>query len=433
MHLPPTLPRALDGEAFRAEPLGYLRERRVELGDAFVLREEGPILSRTPDCNGVVAVFGTERQRAVLGDIETFGMPPSAARQLGLDASLTNLNRSLHSMRGEEHAAQKRVLTSVLDGARFGDLHEVLERSWRPASTFPLFAAMRALTLPLASHVLFGEGGGQLTELLQLYFQLRREAASPAGAAGKGTREMLVETGEALDEALRRFLRTARADSLLGRLAGVGLSEDEVVGHANIVFVSSTEPIAVALTWTLLILSQLPELRRELREELAAGGTTLLDCVLRESLRVLPPNAFMVRLTTRPVSLCGTDLPERCEVILSPFVAHRDATRFPDPDIFRPSRWLHARPSPFDYFPFGAGGHACVGRGVALQLMKSVLAFLMTRHELVLDGDQEIDWRIHIQFLPHDDPLMRLLSNGVDGKLRGRVAALLDFSRRADL
>lgn len=426
MHLPPSLPRALDAEGFRGEPLDYLRRMRADLGDIFVLREEGPILSRTPDCNGVIAVFGPERQRAVLGDIEAFGMPPSAARQLGLDASLTNLNRSLHSMRGEEHAAQKRVLTSVLDASRFGDLHDVLERSWQPESTFRLLAAMRALTLPLASHVLFGEGGGQLTQLLQLYFQLRREAASPAGAA-EGMREALVETGEALDDALRRFIRTTRADTLIGRLAGAGFTEDEVVGHANIVFVSSTEPIAVALTWTLLILSQLPELRCELRHELAEGGTTLLDFVLSESLRVLPPNAFMVRLTTRSVSLCGVELPERCEVILSPFVAHRDAARFPDPDVFRPSRWLHARPSPFDYFPFGAGGHACVGRGVALQLMKSVLAFLVTHHDLVLDGDQEIDWRIHIQFLPHDDPVMRLLSNGSDGKLRGRVAGLLDL------
>jgi cytochrome P450 len=444
--LPPSIPRAPEPERFRADPLGFLTRAREELGDIVVLRERGAIFSRTPDCSGVVAVFGSQRQRAVLGDIDAFGMPPSAAKHLALDEALTNLNRSLHSMRGEEHAAQKRTLTSVLDANVLDDalvsgaLEELAAR-WQPGTTIALLREMRALTVQLASRVLFGAGhaGSEpLAELLDAYFHLRREAASPASVADDAVRDALVAAGEALDDALRHAVRASRrggaaSHALLGRLAApeAGLTEDEVVGHANILFISSSEPIAVALTWTLLILSQLPALRCALRDELSAGPAahpSHLDRVISESLRLLPPNALMARITTRPLSLCGTELPANCEVVLSPFVAHRDAERFPDPRAFRPSRWIEARPSPFDYFPFGAGGHACVGRGLALHLMKRALSFLLTRYDLVLAGDQEIDWRVHIMFMPHDDPSFLVAGpHSRGGKLRGAVGDLLSL------
>lgn len=403
--LPSSLPRAQAPERFAGDPLAFLREARAELGDVFVLRERGPILSRTPDCKGVVAVFGAQRQHAVLSDIEAFGMPPSAARQLELPERLAKLNHSLHSMRGEEHASQKRILTAAMDV-------DAIEVEWEPEDRFGLLAEMRKLARRMASRVLFGDGQDALAERMQTYFHLRREAASPF--AETIDRAELLETGRDVDEALR----DRKLGGIVGRLAASGaLTEDELVGHANILFISATEPIAVALTWTLLILSQLPPQEN-------------VDAVLLESLRLLPPNALMVRITTRPVTLCGTELPERCEVLLSPFVAHRDPLRFPDPDTFRPDRWNEARPSSFDYFPFGAGGHSCVGRGLAMQMLRAALTSILARHRVLLDGDQEIDWRVHIQFLPRTDPRVVLAPRGSTregGRLRGAVAELLDI------
>ena len=224
-----------------------------------------------------------------------------------------------------------------------------------------------------------------------------------------------------------------------------GLSEDQVIGHGNILFVSSTEPIAVALTWTLLVLSQLPELRSALRTDLRArqGRTTaphaarpqrlsLLECVIYESLRLLPPNGFMARLTTCPTSLCGSLLPARCEVVLCPVLAHRDPERYERPDEFLPARWHETRPSPFDYFPFGAGGHACPGRSLALHLMTTALSFLLERFDLVLSGDQPVDWRVHIMFMPSSDPSITILpadtAESSGGRLLGPIGQLLRFA-----
>ena len=67
-------------------------------------------------------------------------------------------------------------------------------------------------------------------------------------------------------------------------------------------------------------------------------------------------------------------------------------------------------PSPFVYFPFGAGGHACVGRALALSTIRAALTCLLARYDLVLAGDQEIDWRLHIIFMPRVDPLFAIHS-----------------------
>lgn len=458
--IPPAIPRAGSYEAFRNDPLDFLARARARHGDVFVIREGGPIFSRAPDCCGAVAVFGSEGQREVLSDIETFGMPPSAAEQLALPDNLAALNRSLHSMCGDEHAEQKRSISRLLADERLRDHHELIVTAlddfiaqWRPGSCIGLLGEMRALALQLASRVLFGKHFAEhdgLGRLLHAYFMIRREASSPANESGGVPPQLLITVGNALDDALRAYLsecRRSRAGGLLGELAARAkqFSKDQVVGHSNILFVSSTEPIAVALTWVLLILSQLPGLRGALREELrgrkddraepGSGRTnrpSLLDCVIYESLRLLPPNGFMARVTTRPTSLCGSPLPVRSEVVLCPLLAHRDAERYERADEFLPARWRHARPSPFDYFPFGAGGHACPGRGLALYLMETVLSVLLKRFDLVLSEDQAVDWRVHIMFMPSSDPSVAVLPAGAKGPqaggmLLGPVARLLRF------
>jgi cytochrome P450 len=462
--LPASIPRAAEAERFFDEPLGFLARARAELGDIFVLRDGGPIFSRSPDCTGALAVFGPAYNRAVLGDIDLFGMPVSAAQHLSLTKRIVNLNRGLHNMRGGQHALHQRALMRVLGERGVESQRDVVRaglesfaRGWRAGQKVGLFSEMRRLALQVSTRLLFGdeyEESSQLASLLRSYFQLRREVASPFRPADEASLAGLVTLGDSLDRALRRHIRWCRRRThgarggLLAALAdlelepGARISEGELVAHANVLFVSSNEPIAAALTWTLLILSQLPELRRALRLELArdshadaAAGqhAPLLGSVVNESLRVLTPNALMVRVTTRPASLGGVTLPERCEIVMCPFLAHREAERFPRPDEFLPSRWDTIRPSPYEYFPFGAGGHSCVGRPLATYIIKEALASLVSRFDLVLSEDQEVDWRIHIIFMPSNDPDVTIGDAGAPcikaGKLLGPVGELVVLNR----
>jgi cytochrome P450 len=66
--------------------------------------------------------------------------------------------------------------------------------------------------------------------------------------------------------------------------------------------------------------------------------------------------------------------------VLSPYVTHRDARFFPEPDRFNPARWtpeFKASLPPFAYFPFAGGARRCIGESFAwmeLVLVTSALA-----------------------------------------------------------
>lgn len=463
MTLPAVIPRVADLREFYQDPITFLTKARAELGDIFVLSEEAPLFSRSPECAGVIAVFGSANQQSVLTDTDLFGMPVSAAQHLSLPENLINLNRGLHSMRGEQHDRQQRLLMRVLSDRGIQDRHESIAaglekfmQHWIHGKQISLLAEMRRLTFEISTRYLFGERYEESTRLARLaetFFHSRREITSTFNSPSESSLTELVALGNLLDDAMRQHVRWSRqqtgapADGLLAKLAcldeaGTPLSEDELVAHGNVLFMSNNEPIAVALTWTLLVLSQLPYLRQALRSELhlvsgeaasmsELSGLPLLDGVISESLRLLTPNAMMARVTTRAGSLNGVLLPERCEVLLFPLLAHRDGAVFPRPNEFLPARWEGAKPSPFEYFPFGAGGHVCVGRSLALHVIKATLASLIREHEIVLAHDQEIDWQIQIIFSPGGDPIMKLQrprAAGVNGgRLLGPVRDLISL------
>ncbi len=476
--LPTSIPRVTELQGFYQDPLTFLAQARSAFGNMFVLREGAPLFSRSPKCAGAIAVFGPAYHQAVLTNTDLFGMPVSAAQHLSLPPTLVNLNRGLHSMQGELHDQHQRLLMRELGDRNIEDRHKVIcaafeqfIQNWQQGQQIALLAEMRRWTLEVSCRLLFGDRYGESASLGTLaadYFHFRREVAATFNLPDETTRAKLVALGTSLDDAMRMHVGWSRrqagtADSLLGRLAcldvrpGTRLSEDEMVAHGNVLFMSSIEPTAIALTWTLLILSQLPSLRRALREELdqvafeampsageampSAGEATpsasalsalpLLDSVINESLRVLTPNALMVRLTTGRGFLDDVPLPEKCEVLFCPFLAHRDATRFPRPDEFLPSRWRTTRPSPFEFFPFGGGGHYCVGRSLALHIIKVTLALLIRKYEIVLSGDQEIDWQVDIILMPENDPIMAIQTPGTTplegGKLLGPVSDLIQI------
>jgi cytochrome P450 len=151
----------------------------------------------------------------------------------------------------------------------------------------------------------------------------------------------------------------------------------------TIMFASHGVPGA-ALSWIVLLLAQHPELAARVAAE-ASGATLAVDALpytsafIKEALRMHPPQWLITRTASRPFELGGHRLPAGTEVLLCPYLIHRDARWWDDPERFDPDRWLgaskpHARHA---YLPFGAGPRICPGSLLAtvqLTLLTAVIA-----------------------------------------------------------
>jgi cytochrome P450 len=415
--IPNSLPRAVDPALLSDDPLAFLADARERCGDAVVIREGAPLFSPGPLCPGVVALFGSGHHRQILSDTRRFVSPESIARALALPGPIVNLNRSLHSMSGRAHRAHRTFLATAVTPALLAGqeegvvaaIHAFADR-WREAGSIRIFAEVRRLVSEVGAIVLFGAANASLRDIqaaLDRYFDVRRLVSSG------GSTEAAVEAGNRLDAVLAAAIAAAAGgDALAARLAKE-LGDEPARAHLNVLFMSIAEPVTVSLTWLLLILSQRPALRdllraagdgRDFAAPPAAMERTILEC-----LRLLSPNALMVRVTSQAVDWAGARLPPGCEIVLAPFLSHRDPAIFPRPTLFRPTRWAEKPPPPFEYLPFGAGVHACIGRKLALAMVATIAGELLAKLDLVLTKEQIVDWRIDITFRPRFDVDMTAL------------------------
>jgi len=101
--------------------------------------------------------------------------------------------------------------------------------------------------------------------------------------------------------------------------------------------------------------------------ERLVAAPQLIPGAVDEMLRYDPSVPVWRRVTKRPVTLGGVDLPEGAKLFLWLAAAGRDGDMFPEPDRFDPER-DNARRT----LAFGRGIHFCIGS--ALGRLEAVLA-----------------------------------------------------------
>jgi cytochrome P450 len=106
-------------------------------------------------------------------------------------------------------------------------------------------------------------------------------------------------------------------------------------------------------------------------------------------MRLYPPIASILREALHDLEIDGYLVPKGSAVMVSPYVLHRTAAYFPDPETFDPDRFTPEREKQFPrcaYLPFGAGPRICIGNHLAL----------MEGHLLIATLAQ----RVHFQLVP---------------------------------
>ncbi|XP_058984760.1 probable cytochrome P450 6t3 [Musca domestica] len=176
--------------------------------------------------------------------------------------------------------------------------------------------------------------------------------------------------------------------------------KDFIASQVAIFLLAGFETSSSVLGFILYELAKQPDVQEKLKLELrdAFGQKSslsyeelqalpYLEMVLCEGLRMYPAAAFINRECT---ALSGfrlnSDLfiPHGMPVYVSILGLHRDPKYWPEPEIFKPERFLF-KSHKFDstiYQPFGVGPHACIGSRLGLLQVKLALAHTMRRYSV---------------------------------------------------
>jgi cytochrome P450 len=215
--------------------------------------------------------------------------------------------------------------------------------------------------------------------------------------------------------------RKEPGDDLLSRLIaardddGSGMTDKQLREEAMTLYLAGHETTSLTLTWAWVLLAQHPQAEAKLVEEwqrvLAGRSPTpddlpnlpYTDAVINEAMRVYPPVYLIGREATRDLELGGYRVRKGTTVFMSQWVSHRDPRYFPDPEAFRPERWLDGlakRIPKYAYYPFGGGPRVCIGNTFALMEAAILLATIGQRYKFTLDPDAVIDFSPQITLLP---------------------------------
>jgi cytochrome P450 len=196
--------------------------------------------------------------------------------------------------------------------------------------------------------------------------------------------------------------RAARPDILAMLVAaryedGTGLGDEALRDHLMTLLIGGHETTATSLSWAVACALEHPGTIEKMRAEVErvfadgfdASKVKLLNyvgAVSSESMRLYPIATAVTRQLKHDLPLAGYLLP--AGTLVSPVIVlvQRDPRVWEDPLRFRPERFVGSKASVYEYFPFGAGVWKCLGAQFAEYEMRLVLARLVTRTELALDG-----------------------------------------------
>lgn len=439
---------------FFRDPVGCMRSLYQWRGPIAAL---GPIAFDQPRKLHVLAV-GPEFNRQVLGDPTTFRTTGQFIRG-PVHSAQRRLRFGLTRMNGPQHKQQRQLVMPPFHKKAVQGYHALMvnlvtsavER-WRPGRQYDIHREMRILSLRIASAVLFSPDPAEASTIGRMLeeWQSQNFSASvwgfPVNVPGTSYRKLLTHA-ERLEQEILAMIQKRRQNpnvrnDVLSLLIQArddesrGMTDAELVGQTSILFGASFETTAAALTWTLFLLAQHPDVMKKLMDELDSvlGGSSpsldqlsrlpFLDNVIKESMRILPPIPFTIRATILETKLGPFRLLHGSRVICSHYLTHHLPEIYRDPEQFEPERWTACNPSQYEYMPFSAGPRACIGAMFALQVLKISLSMMLQRFRFEVVPGARIDRVVQITMNPrHGMPMTIRPNDGkfASSKVRGQI------------
>lgn len=329
---------------------------------------------------------------------------------------------SMLVLHGERHKRERRMMSPMFQGERmklYGGLMQEIaidaieqHRKQNPdqVSTADL---MQDISLRVIIRAIFGGDDPQLAERMFVSSKTLANRASPLLFFTSRTHIRFLgltpwdrwlkarrELCDLLDIAIEARLRESepRGDilSLLCRATyedGQPMTRDDIYAELLTFLFAGHETTALSLTWAIYHIFREPQIREKLRDELDAlpdespagmAEASYLKATIQETLRVNPIVTETLRKLREPLELGEYKLPAGMGLALATVLAHYNPQTYPEPDLFRPERFIEQSFSPFQYMPFGGGHRRCIGAAFATYEMAMVLGVFLRRYDFHL-------------------------------------------------
>ncbi|XP_027231239.1 cytochrome P450 3A41 isoform X2 [Penaeus vannamei] len=207
------------------------------------------------------------------------------------------------------------------------------------------------------------------------------------------------------------------------------LDELTIISQSVLFLAAGYDTTASTLAFASFLLAKHPEIQHRLRQELSEmveehGDITYqgimeakyLDACLMETLRLYPPTVLLERKCIKEYKIPGTDvtISPGLMVICPVYHIHRDPKYWPEPEEFRPERFLpenKANITHLTHIPFGIGPRNCIAMRFALMETKVGLAKMLLASDVKLaPGHEEIKTDFGLGLLRPKDGVNLLLT-----------------------
>lgn len=364
----------------------------------------------------------------------------------GLRATTFVLGNGLITANGDQHRRHRKLAAPVFTPRNiepFADITVAIARDmvdgWPDDGIAQVAADSYDVSLRVAGVGLFGSDfdADEREQLRAAMAALNEGYELAAGPAGR----LLVERSPLrrarrmragrthVDEVIRALIAQRRRvedvtelNDLLSRLLaardeddGSSFSDEQLRDEAVTMLLAGHDTTAATLGWCLALLALHPHEQAAAHAEVAqvlgdraatAGDLRALRrvrAVVDEAMRLHPSVYSTVRDPIEPVRLAsGHVLPPGTDIVVPIGAIHRDERLWPEPEAFRPERFLDDAGTVRDrhrmaFMPFGTGPRTCIGSSFALQELVLVLATVLQHHELSAPDGFEL--RPHVGFI----------------------------------
>ena len=351
-------------------------------------------------------------------------------------------NRGLMLLDGQEHLLHRRIMQEAFTRPRLEAYQDRIQRivdrvvpTWPTDEPMLMYPAVKSLSLDVATEIFMGtpstsQPDDETHGLTQAFIDAVR-----AGTGLIRTQVPVLRTRwnkglegrRLLDAYFRARIPAKRAsddDDLFAALChvetedGLRFTDDDIVSHMIFLMMAAHDTSTITATGMAYYLAKHPEWQDKARAESLALGSatptideldslTTLDLVFKEAMRLVAPVPALVRRATEDTALAGRYLPKGTIVVVGPGAVHTIGDHWVNATDFDPLRYVEPRSEHkahrYGYVPFGGGAHKCIGMAFGTNEVKALLHTMLTRFELEIPADYELEWDHTSLVVPTDD------------------------------